>query len=144
MPSDDHELKAVKIRLDALVRCIIAKAESDTDFAEQLKEILLTDSLRSSIRTKPSGKLRRDVFDPVGFLAQNNEEGLAHELSAKTTSELRDIVRAYRIVAPKAAKTKERDELFDLVVTYALRKLDQGGVFNRSQSHAGKVDASKT
>jgi hypothetical protein len=135
MPSDDQELKAVKARLEALLRCIVAKAESDTDFAEKIKEILLSDSVRSSIRKKATRKLSREVFDPVGFLGRNDANRLEQELSAKPTSELGDIVRLHRVLSTKVIKTTERKELIGLIVTYAQRKLDQGGVFNRSQPH---------
>ena len=132
MPSDDQELNAVKARLAALLRCIVTKAESDTDFAAELKEILLSDTIRTSIRKRVPRKQAREVFDPVAFLGSADGKRLGQELSSKTTSDLRDIIRVHRVLPPKRAKTTEREELIDLLLAYAQRKLDQGGAFNRA------------
>ena len=86
MPSDDQELKEVKARLDALLRCIVTKAESDTDFAETLKEILLTDTIRTSIRKKVPRKLAREIFDPVAFLGSADGKRLEEELFERVTA----------------------------------------------------------
>ncbi len=132
MPSDDPELKAVEGRLVALVRCVLAKADADAEFADQLKELFLSDTLRVALRSKGSKKGRRAVFDPVAFLSKHGPDALRQDLADRPTSELAEIARQQRVVPPKAIKRMDRDELAAKLVAHAERKLSQGGVFLKS------------
>lgn len=134
MPSDDPELKAVEGRLVALVRCVVAKALADQEFAGQLKELFLSDSLRVALRSKGSKKRRRDVFDPVAFLSNHSPDTLRLDLADRPTSELAEIARLQRVAPPKAIKSMDRDELVGKLVAHAKQKLSQGGVFLRGDN----------
>jgi len=134
MPSDDPELKAVEGRLVALVRCVLAKAEADAEFAGQLKELFLSDTLRTALRSKVSKKARRAVFDPVAFISKHGPDALRQKLADKPTSELAEIGRLHRVASPKAIKGMDRDELTAKLVAHAKQKLSQGGVFLKSDS----------
>jgi hypothetical protein len=134
MPSDDPELKAVEDRLGALVRCILAKAEADPEFAGQLKELFLSDTLRLALRSKGSKKGRRAVFDLVGFLSQHGLDVLRRELTDKPTSELAEVARQHKVIPQKVIKSMDRDELIEKLVAHAERKLSQGGVFLRGSN----------
>lgn len=123
MPSGNPELKALEGRLLALVQCVVSKARTDAEFAEQLTELLLSDTLRTTIRSRDDKKNRKEVFDPVDYLSQHNATALQQFLAAKPKSELVDIARKQRLAAPKAIKAMERDELIAKLVTYAQDRL---------------------
>lgn len=129
MRPDDPELKAVEQRLAALVRCVLAKAAADEEFAGQLKEILLSESLRTSVRKQAAAKTERPVFDPVRFLDASGEEALRQHLSLMPKSELADVARRYRVAPPKRVKGMEQPELVQELMRYAEQRLTQGNVF---------------
>jgi len=129
MPFPDSELKVVEDRLIALVKCIVAKARADAEFAEQLNELLLSDTLRTAVRSKGSKKNRQEVFDPVAYLNQHSAEALRQCLGDKPQSELVDIARKQRLAQSKSLKTMERDDLIAKLVAEAQRRLDRGGVW---------------
>lgn len=125
-------MKALETRLQALVRCVLKKAQADPDFAGQLEEILLSDSLRTSLRSKESAApASRSVFDPVGYLQDHGQDRLRRELRERPNSELMDVVRFYRIVKGKAAKGLDRATMVEQILAYAERSLKQGGAFLR-------------
>ena len=134
MPSNDPELKAVESRLAALVRCVVAKAEADPEFAGELKELFLSESLRVALRLKGGKKGLRAVFDPVAFLSKHSDDALRQDLADRPTSELAEIARVQRVAPPKSIKGMDRDELTAKLVAHAKHKLSQGGVFLKSDS----------
>lgn len=144
MQSDDPELKLVENRLVALVRCVLAKADVDTEFAKQLKELFLSDSVRLSLLSKTAKKGRRAIFDPVSFLDAKGIGALRQELSDKPTSELAEVARQHRVISLKSAKGMERDELIAKLVAHAERKLTQGGVFLKTERSKLDMPQSET
>ena len=98
MPSDDPELKEVEHRLRTFVRCVIDKASADSDFAEQIKQVFLSETLRQTLSAKGHKKPKREVFDLVAFLGQHDAQLLRKELENKLISELAEIAKQYRVV----------------------------------------------
>lgn len=129
MPPGDAEVKAIEDRLVALVKCVIAKARADAEFAEQLNELLLSDTLRAAIRSKGSKKSRQEVFDPVAYLSQHNATALQQCLAGKPLFELVEVATKEKLARPKAIKRMERDVLITELVAYAERRLNRTGVF---------------
>lgn len=143
MRGDKQELmKGLEKKLDALVRCVIKKAHNDQEFAEQLQEILLSDSLRETLRvTKPS--TTKIVFNPVSCLQDHGRDRLRQELETKPNSELSDIVRSYRILKGKAVKNLDRSQILEEILGFAEKSLNQGGAFlrdNRREKPSGVDD----
>lgn len=146
MQGDNPELlKGVEKKLEALVRCVINKARNDKEFAEQLQEILLSDSLRESLREKKSS-IAKIAFNPVSFLQDHGPERLREELESKPKSELFDIVRSYRIVKGKPVKHLDRTHMLEEILGFAEKSLNQGGAFLRDKrpSKLSGADNEKT
>jgi hypothetical protein len=133
MQGDDSEiLKALEGKLGALVRCVMKKAKDDRAFAEQLREILISDSLMAKLSEKRR-LVEKPAFNPVAHLQAHGPEGLSSELEGMPTSELSDVIRTHRIVKGKAAKVIERPAMIDAIVAYSERSLNQGGAFLRDR-----------
>lgn len=128
MPLVDPDLKEIKGRLGKLVQCVLAKAEADAEFADQLKQVLLSDRQDS----QPPKPKPLPIFDPVAFLSHHGVNPLREALDGKPTSELKAIIRKCRAATPKTIKSKEREELIAMLVAYAEQRLNQGGVFLNS------------
>src|SRR4051812_41301373 len=125
---DPEMLKALESKLGALVRCVLKKAQSDPPFAEQLQEILLSDTLRAKLKERRADS-ERPAFNPVAYLQAHGRDGLHRELEGKPTSELSGVVRSHRIVKGKPAKSLERPALIEAIISYSERSLNQGGAF---------------
>jgi hypothetical protein len=140
MQGDDPEvLKAVESKLVALARCVVRKAKEDPAFAEELREILVSDSLLARMTAKRPATTK-PVFNPVAYLQLQGRDGLRSELEGKPASELSDIIRSHRIVKGKAAKVIERPAMIDAIVAYSERSLNQGGAFLRDR-RGGEVSS---
>ena len=129
MPSEDETLKVLQTRLNALVKCVIAKAKEDSEFAAELHKSLFANEQIEPVAPKP--KSRPPKFEPVGFLSEHGSEELRRALLEKGRSELVDIARFHRVVDSKTLKTMGQNELVESIAQYAARKLNQGGVFLR-------------
>jgi hypothetical protein len=133
MRGDEPEmLKALEGKLVALVRCVVKKAKDDPVFADQLREILISETLVAKLTDsgRAVGKL---AFNPVACLQAHGRDGLRSELDGKPTSELSDVIRSHRIVKGKAAKALERPAMIDAILAYSERSLKQGGAFLRNR-----------
>jgi hypothetical protein len=122
------QIKALEVKLTSLVNCILNKAASDTEFATQLEEVLLSDSLRVVLQENKK-KAQKSTFNPIAFLRENSIDILKAELERKTDSELRLIVRAEGIKKGKELKSMERQQMIDEVIQNSERRLKQGSVF---------------
>ena len=121
-------LKAIEIKLNSLVRCILTEAEKNTEFAGQLEEILISDSLKNDLG-ESKRRTPKELFNVVGFLHENGVDKLREELETKTDSELREILRSEGIKKGKELKTVERQQMLEEIVISSQRRLTQGASF---------------
>jgi hypothetical protein len=122
------QMKALEVKLTNLVKCVLNKAAADAEFAAQLEDILLSDSLQSMVQENKK-KTQKSTFNPVAFLRENNEDILKMELDQKTNNELQVVVRGEGIKKGKALKSMERQQMIDEIVENSKRMLKHGGVF---------------
>jgi hypothetical protein len=129
MPATDPKLlRSLNAKLTRLMRCVIAKAGDDPDFAQQLGDVL-RGNRRDGSRSEEPAPPKRKHFNPVTFLHENGPERLRAQLGYKTDSELRDIIRGEGIVKGKEVNTLERDKMIDDIIAHADRRLHQGSSF---------------
>jgi hypothetical protein len=133
MPSDDPSLRAIEARMISIVRCVFKRAAADEEFAGQLKRILLSDKRPIFPQPQKPSKPKREVFDPIAFLTRNNADRLREELTRLPVAELADTVRKHRCMKANLVKLAGPDALIASILSYSERKLNQGGVFLRSQ-----------
>ena len=121
-------LKSLETKLTNLVTCILNKASSDPEFARQLEEIVLSDSLQKTIRESKK-KTKKHVFNAVTYLHENGEDKLRVELEGKTDTELRQVLRTEGIRKGKELKNIERQKMIEEIIANSSRKLKQGSAF---------------
>ena len=121
-------LKKLEVKLKNLVKCILDKAETDSEFSRQLEEILLSDSLNQVISTRKS-KPARSSFKSVDYLDQHGESKLREELNSKTDTELQQILKGESNRKVKDLKNVERQQLIGDIIANADRVLKQGSSF---------------
>jgi len=121
-------LKKLEVKLKNLVKCILDKAATDSEFSRQLEEILLSDSLSQVIAT-PKSKPVKSGFKSVDYLDQHDESKLREELNSKTDTELRQILKEESNRKAKDLKNVEHQQLIDDIVANANRVLKQGSSF---------------
>lgn len=121
-------LKALETKLTNIVSCVLNKASNDPEFARQLEEILLSDSLQKTLR-EGKKKTKKHEFHPVTFLHEYGEEKLRTELEGKTDAELRLVLRSEGIRKGKELKSIERKEMIEEIMSDSGRKLKQGSSF---------------
>lgn len=121
-------LKALESKLTNLVHCILNEAQRNDEFARQLEEVFISDSLRK-ILGESKKKPQRDVFNVIGFLHENGEAKLRAELERKTDSELREILRSEGIKKGKELKVTTRQQMVEEIITNSQRRLTQGSSF---------------
>ncbi|QDV36962.1 hypothetical protein [Tautonia plasticadhaerens] len=137
MRGDDREtLKALEMKLGALVRCVVKKAQDDPQFAEQLQEILLSDKLKAGLKERKPAETK-PTFNPVSQLQAHGRDGLIRMLDGMPTSDLSGVVRLQRIIKGKAAKSLDRSALIEAIVAYSERSLSQGSAFLRDRGGEG-------
>lgn len=125
---DSAILKSLETKLTNLVTCVLNKASNDPEFARQLEEILLSDSLQKTLR-EGKKKAKKHDFHPVAFLHEHGEEKLRMELEGKTDAELRVVLRSEGIRKGKELKSIERKEMIEEIMVDSSRKLKQGSSF---------------
>jgi hypothetical protein len=125
---NSSNLKKIELKLKNLVRCVLDKAATDSDFSRQLEEILLSDSLSQVIAT-PKCKPARSDFKSVDYLDQHGESKLREELNCKTDTELRQILKEESNRKVKDLKNVERQQIIDDIVANTNRVLKQGSSF---------------
>lgn len=121
-------LKKLEVKLKNLVKCILDKAATDSEFSRQLEEILLSDSLNQVISTRKS-KPARSSFKSVDYLDQHGESKLREELNSKTDTELQQILKGESNRKVKDLKNVERQQLIGDIIANADRVLKQGSSF---------------
>ena len=121
-------LKKLEVKLKNLVKCILDKAATDSEFSRQLEEILLSDSLNQVISTRES-KPARSSFKSVDYLDQHGESKLREELNSKTDTELQQILKGESNRKVKDLKNVERQQLIGDIIANADRVLKQGSSF---------------
>ena len=118
-------LNILKVKLTGLVECILEKAANDNDFAKQLEEILLSDSLYKKEK-KIQSKSKNTDFNPLDYLSKHSKPELKNELSCKTDDELKKIFRSRGSRRSKDIKNIERDQLIEEIILETVRNLNQG------------------
>ena len=125
---DSKRLRAIEIKLTNIVNAVINKAATDPEFANQLEEVLISDSLRKILGEK-NKKAKKPAFNPVAYLHEHDKDKLRVELDGKTDSELRLILRSEGIRKGKELKSLERQQMIDEIALYSDRTLKQGSAF---------------
>jgi hypothetical protein len=134
MPDNDAAiLKALKSKINKLVKVVLDEATLNSDFRQKLENALLEpSSYNSSSKAAKSvtkiSKLTKakEKINLVSFLQENGKERLADELSLKTDTELKAILRTERIKEPRELKTIERQQMIDAILKNASQNLNQG------------------
>lgn len=126
--SNPPNLKNLEIKLKNLVECVLNKAATDSEFAHQLEEILLSESLRKIVSTRKN-KPARSSFNSVDYLHQYGEDKLRDELESKVDVELKQILQAGSNKKNKDLESIERQQLIDEIIANANRVLKQGSSF---------------
>jgi hypothetical protein len=121
-------VKALEGKLSRLVRSIVKKARDDSDFAQEICEILAPEG-RGASSVEPSTPAKRQQFNPVTFLHEHGQDRLCTELGYMTDSELREIIRAQGIRRGKEVQTIERGDMINEIVAHSDRRLHQGASF---------------
>jgi hypothetical protein len=126
--TEKPNLKNLEIKLKNLLVCVLHKAETDSEFARQLEEALLSDSLHKVV--SPNKKRSKRInFNAVDYLHQNAESELRNELENKTDDELKQILQTGSNKKAKDLKNIERKQLVDDIISNANRVLKQGSSF---------------
>ncbi len=131
--NDTVVLKALKSKLNGLLKIVLAEAENNEGFRKSLEELLLGSpapkSSRKASQTGPKPVRTRKVkekFNTVGFLEQHGEDGLIKELSSKSETELKGILRNEKLKRPKGVKVFEREQMIEEIVKDAKNRLYHG------------------
>jgi hypothetical protein len=128
---ESNTLKAIESKLTNLVSCILKKAESDPDFADQIEKILLDDSPQIKPSSNKTRTKKQKIFSTVAYLHEHGDTKLQEELDKKTDDELKSIMRSegIKITKGKRAKSIERQEIIEKIVLHSQQRLNQGSVF---------------
>jgi hypothetical protein len=124
--SDSPDLKLLERQFRRLVKAVIEKAQSDSDFAKQLAKIL---NLSKAARSGETEKASRTVFNAVDILHREGREALQHQLELRTDTELRNILRQEGVRKQKSQKPFVRNDAILTIITRAERQLHQGASF---------------
>ena len=128
--NNSPNLKKLEFKLKNLMKCVLDKAATDSEFSRQLEEILISDSLRQAISTRKS-KTTKSGFNSVVYLDQHGQNKLQEELESKTNTELQQILKEESNRKVKDFKNVERKQLIDDIIANADRALKQGSSFLR-------------
>ena len=126
--TNPENLKAIERKLTNLVNCILNKASTDPEFASQLYDILISDSLKAILREKKK-RPKELAFNLVAFLHEHGKEELLKTLREKPDSDLRIMLRSEGIRKGKELKALERQQMIDEIFAHSEKKLKQGSVF---------------
>ena len=126
--TEKQNIKRLEIKLRNLVKCILGKAETDSEFAHQLEEALLSNFLHETV-SPGKRKSKKITFNTVDYLHKNDESKLRNELENKTDIELKQILQAESNKKSKDLKNVVRQQLVDEIITNANCVLKQGSSF---------------
>ena len=125
---EKQNLKNLEIKLKNLMKCVLDKAATDSEFARQLEESLSSDSLHKIVSSSKS-KSKKIIFNAVAYLHKHDESELRKELENKIDTELKQILQAESNKKGKDLKNIERQQLIDEIITNANCVLKQGSSF---------------
>ena len=111
-----------------LVDCVMAKADDDTAFADQLAQILLSETASERAPRRVTRPKPKQTFNPVQFLKDHGEAALDRELEGRTDDDLRNILRYHGLRRGKDVKKLERAEMLRVIANGSRTKLKQGMV----------------
>ena len=130
----DNRRNALRRKLRQFVECVMAKADEDAAFADQLAEIFLGDAAGERAPQKSDVQQTKQTFNPVLFLKDHGEPALVRELESRTDDDLRGILRFQGLRRGKELKRLERTEMLREITEGARTKLKQGTVVALVQS----------
>lgn len=129
--SDEDKIKnALEVKLSSLLNCILNEVERNPVFAREIENILISDSLKKTLREKKSRK-NKIHFNVLEFLQNHNIEELRSELNLKSITELKEIIRKDGVKKVKELKDLSREQIIESIIQNAQRKLNQGSSFLR-------------
>jgi len=129
MSDNTKDLKLLERQLRRLVNAVIEKAQSDSDFAQQLGKIL---NLSKAADLNKIEKTSKTIFNAVDILHREGSEALRHELELRTDTELKDILRQEGVRKQKSQKPFVRNDAILTIIARAERQLHQGASFLQS------------
>jgi len=126
MSDNTNDIKTLERKLRRLINVVIEKAQSDSDFANQLVKILNPSKVSDSSETEKNDKV---VFNSVDILHREGREALQRELEFRTDTELKDILRQEGVRNQKGQKPFVRTDAILTIITRAEQQLRQGASF---------------
>lgn len=111
-------ISAVKASKPAKAKISAAKASKPT-------------KAKASVAKTSKQTKAKEKFNTVIFLQENGRAKLQEELSLKTETELKSILRNEGIRKPKELKSIEREQMIDEIIRDAARRLESGTSFLR-------------
>ena len=126
--TEKQNIKRLEIKLQNLVKCILGKAETDSEFAYQLEEALLSNFLHEAV-SSGKRKSKKITFNTIAYLHKHDESKLRNELENKTDTELKQILQAESNKKSKDLKNIVRQQLVDEIIANANCVLKQGSSF---------------
>ncbi|MHB8335785.1 MAG: hypothetical protein ACYDEE_00010 [Ignavibacteriaceae bacterium] len=127
--SNEEKIKtAIEIKLSSLLNCVLNEIEKNPSFAKEIENILLSDSLKKTLKEKKNKK-DKTFFNTLEFLQNQNVGELRSELNLKTITELKEIMKKDGNKKAKELKDLSREQIIESIIQNAQRKLNQGRSF---------------
>ena len=126
MSDSIKDFKLVERQLRRFVSIVIEKAQSDSEFAAQIANILNPPKAADGVETEKAAKA---AFNVVDILHREGREALQRQLELRTDSELKDILRQEGVRRQKSQKPFVRNDAILIIITRAEQQLHQGASF---------------
>ena len=128
MSDEDKIKKAIETKLSNLFNCVLNEVGKNPNFAKEIEDILLSDSLKRIIKEKKNKKIKV-YFNTLEYLQNQNSEVLRTVLNLKTLTELKAIIKNDGAKNAKEFKDLSREQIIENIIENAQRKLKQGSSF---------------
>lgn len=136
MPETDAAIiKVLKSKITKLVKVVLDEATANEEFRLKLESVFGEDApvakpAKTATRTVKASKAK-ETFNHVSFLQEHGNEKLAAELSLKTDTELKAILRKEKIRNTRELNKMERQQMIDEILQDAESRLGGGTSFLR-------------
>lgn len=130
MLDEDKMKKAIETKLSNLLNCILNEVDKNPNFAKEIEDVLLSDSLKRILKEKKNKKIKIK-FNTLEYLQNNNSEELRTVLNIKSLTELKAILKNDGAKKANELKDLSREQIIENIIENAQRKLNQGSSFLR-------------